>query len=249
MNTLEHQNMINDLHIENGSRSSPPEYPQYTEREEQAEFTRAEEWSAVKESGAPDTRRHAAAKTPSGKAVTMAQRLKQLMTFIALVAAAAIVVPDVIPALNLGSPELVFAEFYPGDEMISFSLDIETMSGDELTVTVQNDFIREGATLILGDFSYTTGRDENIEGEYFEEPQNFVEAGSEGAWFYMSETYFVSAGPDPTNHSISGDISGLQPYMTYRVTVICGGKTLFSDSVVTGSERSVGYHSSSKSSY
>ncbi len=245
MNSLEHQNVINDLNI-NTSKTLPPEYPQYEEREEQAEFGRVSEWYAVKESGAPDARgAPRAKKTASEKALSMAQKLKQLLTFVALIAAAAIIVPDIIPVLDLGAAELKFAEFYPEEDFISFSMEIETMSGDELTVIVQNDFIKEEASLILGEFHDKEGYYEGYVD--YEDSSDYEEDSSSKREIYMHEEYYVSAGPDPTYHSVYGSASGLKPNMTYSVMIICGGKTLFSDHVTTGSGRSAFYSSSSSS--
>lgn len=246
MNSLEHQDIINDLHIENGSRTRPPEYPQYTECEEQAEINREDEWSPVKESGAPDVRGASPEKKrASGKAVTMAQRLKQLLTFVAFIAAAAIVVPDIVPILDLGSPNVDYIYFEPDEEMIWFSIAVETMSGDKLTVTVKNDFIKEEGTLVLGDFTLET---EDIDGEVYNEAQNYYESSTEDHGISMSEEYYVSQGPNPTYHMISGEVFGLKPGMTYYVSAVCGNKTLIAGYVTTGSKQSLSYSSSSSSS-
>ena len=248
MNSLEHQDVINDLNIKNTSKTLPPEYPQYEEREEQSEFGRVSEWSAVKESGAPDTRgAPQEKKTASSKALNLAQRLKQLLTFVALIAAAAIIMPDVVPVLDLGAPELKFAEFYPEEDFISFSMEIETMSGDELTVIVKNDFVKEEGSLILGEFSDKEGYYEDYVD--YEDYDDYEESSSSKQEIYLNEEYYVSAGPDPTYHMVYGSASGLKTNMTYSVTVICGGKTLFTDHVTTGSGRSAFYSSSSDSKH
>lgn len=245
MDPLEHST-IKDLHIENSSNGLPPEYPQYPESEEQAEFSGAAEWSAVRESGEPETRGESAeAKTVSGKAVTMAQRLKQLLTFVALIAAAAIIVPDIVPVLDLGSPELHSLYFDAGEESVSFSIEVETMSGDELTVILQNDFQKEQADLILGNFS-----EEQLSGdpEYYDGSGGSGEEKSDRGIF-IQEEYFVSAGPDPTFHMVYGEAYGLKPEMTYRVTVICGEKTLFTGNITVYPGQNLVYTPPSKSSH
>ena len=121
------------------------------------------------------------------------------------------------------------------------------MSGDELTVIVKNDFIKEEASLILGEFSDK----EEYYDDYldYEDYVDDEESSSSKREIYLNEEYYVSAGPDPTYHSVYGSASGLKPNMTYSVVIICGGKTLFSDHVTTGSGRPAYYSSSSSSSH
>ena len=254
MDSLEHQDIINDLHIENTSKNLPPEYPQYDERKEQAEFAPVDERVYIPEGGLPEEKT-LRSKSAVQKAM---QAIKTLMTFCAMLVAAAIVLPDAIPFLDNGSPVLIYAEFNPEDESIYFSMALETrITGDELSVIVHNDFIDEEGKLFLNEFKpeLHKSEDETFEGEDGEPPVTLPEEWFEpanvfeGEHISMQEEYYVSAGPEPSKHSVYGEIFGLKEHMSYNITVICGNKTLFYGSVTTGSGQAVVVSESSSSSH
>ena len=233
MNTLEHQNMINDLHIENGSKSRPAEYPQYPELTEPAEFHYQDEWAPVLEDGSLDTSRSAAKKTSAEKAVTMAQMLKKLIAFIALIAAFTLIIPDAMPALDLGGTALLNSlELYPDEESMSFCIVVrDGIKYDDLTVVVKNDFYNEKSTLKLGEVYDHMGEDEY---DYWYDPDSGKSDIPEHG-IIMQEEPLGSAGLEW--HYIAGSVLGLKTNMTYKFTVIAGGKTLYSVKITTGSDR------------
>ncbi len=234
MRSLDNRNMINDLHIENGSKSRPAEYPQYPELTKPAEFHYQDEWAPVLEDGSLDTRRSAAKKPSSEKAVTMAMTLKKLLAAVALIAALAIMIPDAMPALDIGGSALLNSlEISPDEESMSFYIFVrDGIKYDDLTVIVKNDFYNEKSTLKLSEVYDHMGDDEY---DYWYDP-NSGKADVPEHGIIMLELPVASAGPE--YHFIEGSVLGLKPDMTYTFTVICGGKKLHTVKVTTGSDRS-----------
>ena len=230
MRSLENRSMINDLHIKNSSKSLPPEYPQYNELTEQTEFRQQDEWAPVLEDGSPDTSRSPAKKPSSEKAVTMAMTLKKLLAAVALIAAVAIIMPGIVPAIDLGSPVLETLYISSYDNYIIISASIEAREyGDELRVVVYNDFVRYEAKHTLGDFT----------NEY-----NSHNTGVAISEFDSSSYDFET---DPHIHYVYADATGLKIGMKYKIQIICSGKTLYTGSIYAGSERDIVIGSSSSS--
>ena len=232
MRSLEHGNMINDLHIENGAKSQPCEYPQYPELIEQTEFSRQDEWSPVLEDGSFDTSRSSSKKPPSEKAVTMALLMKKLLAAVAMIAALAIIIPDAMPALDIGGSALLNSlTVYPDTESASFYVFVrDGIKYDDLTVIVKNDFIKETGTVKLGEVYDHMGEDEDdyySYDPYYNDKSDIPEHG-----IVMLEVPLGSAGPEW--HYIEGSVFGLKPDMTYTFTIVCGGKTLYKTKFTTG---------------
>ena len=83
-------------------------------------------------------------RTTAEKAVKTAQTLRRILTVCAVVVVVAVATPEFMPILATTSPEIQMAYIYTEEDYIFYEVQIGNyMDGDEVSVVVYNDFIRE----------------------------------------------------------------------------------------------------------
>ncbi|MBQ7153452.1 MAG: hypothetical protein IJR83_05900 [Clostridia bacterium] len=83
-------------------------------------------------------------KTNAEKAVRTAQTLRRVLAVVAVVAVVAVATPEFVPILATTSPEIQMAYIYTEEDYIFYEIQVGNyMDGDELCVSVYNDFIRK----------------------------------------------------------------------------------------------------------
>ncbi|MCR5458049.1 MAG: hypothetical protein K6F14_08225 [Clostridiales bacterium] len=200
MHSLEHENPINDLHIQNKTESRPEEIHQYGEYSNQKEFQSYEERPIVNETGQTGDNKVEKVVGSSERAVTIANWVRKMLSAFAVVLAACIVAPEIIPALATAGPEISYAYASAEEEAISYSVGVAGyLEGDELSVIVYNDFFRDEHT---------------VKDDY-----------------------------------IFGYVENLKPNMTYKIQVVCAGRVLLQDSLITGAEKYIEIWPSSESEH